>query len=148
MLRGVKYIECNKEELIQDFHDYINYLDELKKTEELWREQLISSVPIEVKNTERVFCSRGCSATHWINGQCFTWESAERKSFQRIERRAEEEARKKPYCEQAYKELAERNKKDERLDYDWKHTKKYKDWKTDRKFPEDGESIWKSLKGM
>lgn len=145
MLRGVEYKECDKDALIKDFEDYIAYLDELQKAGELWREEVINGIPHDVKIAKRVFCSHGCSATHWINGQCFRWQDPKRPSFQRIERKAKEEAREKPYCEKAYKAMAERNKKEERLDYDWKNTKKYRDWIGKKEFPKDGETIWESL---
>ena len=51
MIRGVNYIECDKDDLIQDFQDYMDYIYELSKAGENWREQRVLSVPNELKLT-------------------------------------------------------------------------------------------------
>ena len=149
VLRSVEYIECDKGDLLQDFEDYQNWLEELAEEGELWREAIIYSVPEDLKRTERVFCSRGCSATHFLEGQCFIWESAQRKRMQDIEKRAEEEESRKPYCGIVYADLTEKTKElnaGENLNYDWKATDKYKNWIEGKGEHETrGETIWESL---
>ena len=124
MFELVKYQKCNKEDLIQDFKDYIHYTQKLAKEGELHREQIAAFVPSKLEQANKVLCAKGCSATHWINGQCFIWNSNQRRKMQEISRRAKKEPE---HCQGKYDKM---KGADFYIDYDWKNTEKYKLWKS------------------
>ena len=124
-LKAVEYEECDKEELLKDFDDYIAYLADLKTAGEYRTEQLVSKP--DLSQVKRIFCSRGCTATHYTNGQCFLWNSPERINYQRIYRLAQKEP---AYCK-GYNELAKRLKEDRKINYDWKATEKSQNYKNE-----------------
>ena len=113
----------------------------MQKQESYIENRIVAAVPQNLINTKRVFCAKGCSATHYIEGQCFIWESAQRKSIQDLDRRAKEEAKKTPACKDRWKNL---RKSDFHIDYDWKNTYKYKNKDTED-YKNLGEDIWTPL---
>lgn len=143
MFKSVEYQECDKEQLISDFIDYIEWIKYLDKIGELHREPIIVAVPTEIEKTKRIFCSRGCSATHYIEEQCFLWEGPQRKNMQLIDRLSRKEPKD---CNDKYK--SKNLKSDFHTDYDWKHTWKYKNRHNLEKEDKGqglGEEMWKSL---
>ena len=143
MFTAVEYKECEKEELISDFHAYKEWLNYLISIHELRTGPASVTIPENLKTTKRIFCSRGCSATHVIEGQCFYWEGVQRMNMQRIDRLSRKEPK---GCNDKYK--AKNLKSDFHIDYDWKNTWKYKNrhnLEKKGKGQDLGEGIWKSL---
>lgn len=128
MIKGVEYKECDKDELIQDFENYITWLKNLQEKGEWRGEMMITQTPESLINSKRIFCSRGCSATHYLNDQCFLWNSPERINYQRLYRESLSEHEDKPHCE---KLKISRKVKDSyvKIDYDWKNTDKHKNYR-------------------
>ena len=123
-IKAVEYGECDKEELLKDFDDYIAYLDDLKAEGE-FRGNIMQVSKPDLSQVERLFCSRGCTATHYTNGQCFVWNSPERINYQRIYRLAQKEP---AHCKD-YNGLSKKiTKNGVQLDYNWRNTEVYKNY--------------------
>ena len=139
--QGEVYQECNKADLIQDFKDYSDYIHELRAAGELHNEAVPPyHIPQALQETSRVFCNSGCYAPSWLYGQCFTWETAQRKTLQRIEHRASLEP---AGCKERYEGI--NNPHDNPSSNNWKQGWKYRNWKTG-KYKRLGDKIWKPLK--
>ena len=140
VIKSVEYQECEIKALIQDYKDYIAYIADLQAQGEFRAEMIISSVPAELQTAKRVFCSRGCSATHYSNGQCFLWNSPQRINFQRLYRSSLKEQEDKSFCKD-YEII----KNTVAQEYDWKKTEKAKNYKN-TEWKQAGEGVlWENL---
>lgn len=136
---GVKYQECDKQALIQDFREYEDYITALQEAGELWTEIVPQGIPNKLRDTKRVFCHRGCYATAYLHELCFHWEENKRRSFQQIEYMASQEPE---GCKEKYKNILKGQPIPK--DLNWRKDWRYKLFK-EGKLKDLGEKIWKPL---
>ena len=145
-IKSVQYEECKIRDILRDYEGYKEHLEDLINSGEAYSSVMIPSYPRELERSSRVFCSRGCSATHYFEGQCFIWESDQRRRFQELYRKALREQEEKLGC-YAYQERLTKAiiRKGIFRDYDWKNQNKTKNYDK-RSWKESGEGeLWKNL---
>ena len=126
MVKAVEYQLCDRDLMIQDFKDYIVYVRGLQESGEHYDQIVINGVPSEIYETRAIYCSRGCSATHYLHGQCLLYEEGNRKGYDIIEKLSMREQMVKPHCKGAYR--AKDLQRPPFRDYDWKKGFQRWDW--------------------
>ena len=100
--------ECNIDELIQDFENYIPYVKRLVEIHERddVMQPLVYSVPKRLlSDTKGVYCFEDCSVVPYVRGLCHHYEDAHRRTRDRDKIRAKKEIEENPMCEYRWKDF-------------------------------------------
>ncbi len=116
--------ECNKEDLIKDFEDYIVYIKHLIEIGERTYEPEVFAVPKKLYTTKAVYCFESCSVIPYVRKLCHHWEDDHRKTRKRDFKKAQKEIEDNPICASRWKDFKAHTPI--RIQYDWKQTEKYK----------------------